>query len=231
MGFPLTPHPTPLQIMCSTTGDLIKDPVLLPTSGIVLDRTFIQRCLLDKEEDPFNRKFLQFSAVQPLPELKAAIGAWVAAKRAGDADRQAATLAAAAALRTAVEERWRVENQPAPRESAAASAAAPGSPAVAPVAASAPQVTAGGMASPGAAAALAAVAAAGAAETDGDNAELAAALALSLAGAASEGGGIAEPSAGAGGAAPSGGVGVAAPSEEDELAEAIRLSLADEGGA
>ena len=36
-------------------SEVMLDPVLLPTSGKVMDRKNIERQLMSKEEDPFNR--------------------------------------------------------------------------------------------------------------------------------------------------------------------------------
>ncbi|VDD80177.1 unnamed protein product [Mesocestoides corti] len=63
-------------------GELMEDPVRLPTSNKVVDRKTIYRHLLSDAIDPFNRQPLEMSMVVPEPELKAKIQAWVAAKRA-----------------------------------------------------------------------------------------------------------------------------------------------------
>lgn len=49
---------------------LMRDPVLLPTSGNVMDRATISRILLSDALDPFNRKLLTEDMLVPVPELK-----------------------------------------------------------------------------------------------------------------------------------------------------------------
>eukprot|EP00753_Platysulcus_tardus_P004321 PLAT1253.1.p2 GENE.PLAT1253.1~~PLAT1253.1.p2 ORF type:complete len:252 (+),score=118.94 PLAT1253.1:113-757(+) len=60
---------------------LMSDPVRLPTSNTVMDRKTIETILADSGRDPFSRAELDASALQPLPELKARIDAWVAEAR------------------------------------------------------------------------------------------------------------------------------------------------------
>eukprot|EP00730_Choanoeca_flexa_P008561 TRINITY_DN12504_c0_g1_i18.p2 TRINITY_DN12504_c0_g1~~TRINITY_DN12504_c0_g1_i18.p2 ORF type:complete len:149 (+),score=22.08 TRINITY_DN12504_c0_g1_i18:183-629(+) len=60
---------------------LMTDPVRLPTSGTVMDRSCIIQHLLSDPTDPFNRKPLSADDLVPEPELKAKIDAWVADKR------------------------------------------------------------------------------------------------------------------------------------------------------
>jgi hypothetical protein len=76
-------------------GELMRDPVLLPTSRNIVDRSTAKRMLLDEERDPFNREYLTLDMLKPLPELAAALADWVAAKKRGD------TAAADAAVRWA----------------------------------------------------------------------------------------------------------------------------------
>lgn len=61
---------------------LMKDPVRLPTSGTVCDRSTIQRHLLSESRDPFSRATLTEDMLEPVPELKAAIDAWVKEQKA-----------------------------------------------------------------------------------------------------------------------------------------------------
>lgn len=63
-------------------GSLIKDPVKLPASGVVMDRAIITRCLLNAAHDPYNRKPLTPEQLIPQPELKAEIEAYVGKKKA-----------------------------------------------------------------------------------------------------------------------------------------------------
>merc|ERR1712232_372101 len=64
-------------LMCT----FMKDPVLLPTSGNVIDRSTITQHLLNDPHDPFNRKELSIDSVVPATELKERMTAWLAAKR------------------------------------------------------------------------------------------------------------------------------------------------------
>ncbi len=57
---------------------LMEDPVLLPTSGNIMDRSVVSRILLSEASDPFNRKLLTEDMLVPLPELKTKIEQWVA---------------------------------------------------------------------------------------------------------------------------------------------------------
>eukprot|EP00164_Ancoracysta_twista_P001271 GFYU01001669.1.p1 GENE.GFYU01001669.1~~GFYU01001669.1.p1 ORF type:complete len:1071 (-),score=326.59 GFYU01001669.1:216-3428(-) len=56
---------------------LMKDPVTLPTSGTVMDRSTIARHLLSDPMDPFNRAPLKIEDVIPNPEIKAKIDAFI----------------------------------------------------------------------------------------------------------------------------------------------------------
>jgi ubiquitin conjugation factor E4 B len=59
---------------------LMRDPVILPTSGKVVDRSTISQHLLNDQTDPFNRKVLSIDMVIPDVELKKEIDAWLAEK-------------------------------------------------------------------------------------------------------------------------------------------------------
>ncbi|TPP55714.1 Ubiquitin conjugation factor E4 A [Fasciola gigantica] len=63
-------------------GHVMEDPVKLPTSGHVVDRKTIYRHLLNDSTDPFNRQPLAMAQVQPQPDLRAAIQAWISERRA-----------------------------------------------------------------------------------------------------------------------------------------------------
>ena len=76
---------------------LMEEPVRLPTSGTIMDRQHIARALLDNPQDPFNRKPLSASDLEPLPELKARIQAFIAERRA------AAKAAAASKVQSAAD--------------------------------------------------------------------------------------------------------------------------------
>jgi ubiquitin conjugation factor E4 B len=55
---------------------LMKDPVVLPLSKIVIDRSTIRSHLLSDPHDPFNRSPLKIEDVVDATELKAEIVAW-----------------------------------------------------------------------------------------------------------------------------------------------------------
>jgi ubiquitin conjugation factor E4 B len=55
---------------------LMRDPVLLPTSGTVIDRTTITQHLLNDNTDPFSRKALTVDMLEPQLELKSKIDLW-----------------------------------------------------------------------------------------------------------------------------------------------------------
>ncbi|CAK8686773.1 unnamed protein product [Clavelina lepadiformis] len=56
---------------------LMTDPVLLPTSGNIMDRSIIMRHLLNSSTDPFNRQELKVEMLQPVTELKQKIEKWI----------------------------------------------------------------------------------------------------------------------------------------------------------
>lgn len=57
---------------------LMKDPVILPSSKVTVDRSTISRHLLSDQSDPFNRSPLSMDQVIPNTQLKATIDAWMA---------------------------------------------------------------------------------------------------------------------------------------------------------
>ncbi|XP_037540840.1 ubiquitin conjugation factor E4 B isoform X1 [Nematolebias whitei] len=61
---------------------LMTDPVMLP-SGNIMDRSIILRHLLNSPTDPFNRQPLTESMLEPVPELKVRIHAWMREKQGG----------------------------------------------------------------------------------------------------------------------------------------------------
>lgn len=60
---------------------LMEDPVILPSSGISIDRSVILRHLLNDSTDPFNRSFLTAEMLKPNEELKQKIQEWKRSKR------------------------------------------------------------------------------------------------------------------------------------------------------
>jgi ubiquitin conjugation factor E4 B len=57
--------------------NVMVDPVRLPASQMVVDRSTIQAHLLNDPHDPFNRQVLTIEQVEPMPELKAQIEAFI----------------------------------------------------------------------------------------------------------------------------------------------------------
>ena len=64
-------------LMCT----FMKDPVVLPTSGTIMDRSTITQHLLNESNDPFNRKELRIEMVEPANELKERMVKWLSEKR------------------------------------------------------------------------------------------------------------------------------------------------------
>jgi Ubiquitin fusion degradation protein 2 len=64
-------------LMCT----FMKDPVFLPTSGTIIDRSTITQHLLNDPHDPFNRKELSVDMIRPADELKERMAAWIKLKR------------------------------------------------------------------------------------------------------------------------------------------------------
>ncbi|XP_050787894.1 ubiquitin conjugation factor E4 B isoform X3 [Gopherus flavomarginatus] len=62
---------------------LMTDPVRLP-SGTIMDRSIILRHLLNSSTDPFNRQTLTENMLEPVPELKEQIQAWMRDKQNTD---------------------------------------------------------------------------------------------------------------------------------------------------
>ncbi|PAV17237.1 ubiquitin conjugation factor E4 [Pyrrhoderma noxium] len=60
---------------------LMRDPVILPSSKVNIDRSTIKSHLLSDNKDPFNRSPLKLEDVIPNPELKAQIEAFIAERR------------------------------------------------------------------------------------------------------------------------------------------------------
>lgn len=60
---------------------LMRDPVILPSSHITVDRSTIARHLLSDQTDPFNRSALTMDMVKPNDELRLQIEAWIKEKK------------------------------------------------------------------------------------------------------------------------------------------------------
>ncbi|XP_076074488.1 ubiquitin conjugation factor E4 A-like isoform X2 [Mytilus galloprovincialis] len=66
----------PEEFLDEIMGTLMKDPVILPSSGNIVDRSTIARHLLSDQNDPFNREALSLDMVIPHAELQEKIEAW-----------------------------------------------------------------------------------------------------------------------------------------------------------
>lgn len=79
----------PQEYIDPISGDIMKDPVMLPETRQIVDRITIERSLLDKPIDPFNRQPLRkedlipridvysFFSYEIEPELKEEIHKWL----------------------------------------------------------------------------------------------------------------------------------------------------------
>jgi hypothetical protein len=67
----------PEEFYCMISCELMKEPVLLPTSGKICDRSTMKRILLNDEHDPFNRSPLKLEELQDDFTLKARIEKWI----------------------------------------------------------------------------------------------------------------------------------------------------------
>lgn len=65
---------------------LMEDPVLLPTSQVIVDRGTIRAHLLGDTRDPFNRMPLSMDMVEPATELKTKIAEWKAEQKGKKTD-------------------------------------------------------------------------------------------------------------------------------------------------
>ncbi|KNC56510.1 ubiquitin conjugation factor E4 [Thecamonas trahens ATCC 50062] len=70
----------PDEFLDPLMATLMRDPVILPSSRVSVDRSTITRHLLSDESDPFNRQPLTLDQVIPDEALKARIEAWIAAR-------------------------------------------------------------------------------------------------------------------------------------------------------
>ena len=71
----------PDEYLDAIMAHLMTDPVRLPNSGQIVDRSTIARHLLSDQTDPFNRAPLTMEQIEPLDDLKAEIQNWMAEKR------------------------------------------------------------------------------------------------------------------------------------------------------
>ena len=74
----------PEEFIDEWTGELMTDPVTLPASRIVLERSSIERHLTTNEAtDPYDRSPLTVGQLVPNTELRARIEAFLAERRHG----------------------------------------------------------------------------------------------------------------------------------------------------
>ncbi|CDI81697.1 ubiquitin conjugation factor, putative [Eimeria acervulina] len=71
----------PPEFLDPIMADLMCDPVMLPSSRVIVDRRNIERHLMSEPSDPFNRAPLTREELIPQPELKKAIEEFTEAKR------------------------------------------------------------------------------------------------------------------------------------------------------
>jgi len=66
----------PDEFLDPITYTLMDDPVLLPTSKVIIDRSTIERHLLNDQTDPFNRSYLTHDMLEEAVEIKEKIRQW-----------------------------------------------------------------------------------------------------------------------------------------------------------
>jgi ubiquitin conjugation factor E4 B len=75
----------PTEFEDQIMGILMRDPVTLPSSRQVVDRSTVRSHLLSDPTDPFNRVPLKIEEVLPNDELKERIEAWIGERKAAKA--------------------------------------------------------------------------------------------------------------------------------------------------
>jgi len=78
----------PEEFLCPIMSILMLEPVILPSSKQVVDRSTISRHLLSDQNDPFNRSPLTMDQVKTDEELKSRIHAWIAERKKAKQDNQ-----------------------------------------------------------------------------------------------------------------------------------------------
>jgi len=71
----------PDEFLCPIMSIIMLDPVLLPSSKQIVDRSTIARHLLSDQSDPFNRAPLTMDMVEPDVELKEKVKKWIEGKK------------------------------------------------------------------------------------------------------------------------------------------------------
>jgi len=67
----------PEKFMDPIMGDVMRNPVKLPTSGKIVDHSSIERHLMNEETDPFTRQPLNIDDVEEMTDLKKSIEEWL----------------------------------------------------------------------------------------------------------------------------------------------------------
>lgn len=80
----------PDEFLDPVMSEFMTDPVILPTSDTIVDRTTIKQHLLNDPTDPFNRKPLSIDDVIPAEELKQKMKVWLDAKKLAKAQSEGA---------------------------------------------------------------------------------------------------------------------------------------------
>ena len=71
-----TAKSVPIEFVCELMGDIMNDPVLLPSSKKIVDRPNIRRHLLSSANDPYTRAPLSEEMLVSQTELKKQIDEW-----------------------------------------------------------------------------------------------------------------------------------------------------------
>ncbi|CAG0900624.1 unnamed protein product [Darwinula stevensoni] len=82
----------PEEFLDPIMSTLMRDPVILPTSGVTVDRHTIARHLLSDQKDPFNRMPLTMDKVEPNEALREAIRTWLEARTHRKPDTESSSM-------------------------------------------------------------------------------------------------------------------------------------------
>lgn len=74
----------PDKFLCPIMSVIMTDPVMLPSSKQIVDRTTIARHLLSDQTDPFNRAPLTMDMLEPQDELRQSVHQWMEQKKSGN---------------------------------------------------------------------------------------------------------------------------------------------------
>ncbi|GJN94371.1 hypothetical protein Rhopal_007450-T1 [Rhodotorula paludigena] len=85
----------PDEFLDPLTYEIMRDPVLLPSSRTILDRSTIKQHYLSDPTDPFNRQPLKWEDIVDATELKAQIDEFLAERKRKRAEEAVATVAGA----------------------------------------------------------------------------------------------------------------------------------------